>query len=763
MKRVSLVTLMFVFTFTLLFPKEQLKLGVIYDTEDYKAAMNKVLMDELERNFNGSNFEPVIQKEVLAETAGEFGSVMASMESDSQIDAVVTLGVLASELTLQRDGSYRKLVVAPFGINETTKKVGNLSYISEKADIAGDIKLMEELKEINRVSFLIPDYFNTGYLRTQMDAIAQELRENGYDVERILADEDRTEVAAKLDNTDVLYILEANYDEVGDILQMAREKKVPSFARISGGELAENVLMGYDNAPEIQRRVRAGVMSMVRRAEGDDPSEIVTDLGSTEKAINFNMNIAREIGVYPNLVFAQRVNLTNLDERDGRALGFKEGINVALTENPDVMSRKEDIIGDEYSVKSAKADRRPQLDAFAEYQRLDKDSARSLTTPAESSVRGGVSLSYLIFDDNINANVSIRDYERQATEARYEQENLDTIQSYAQSYLTILELNARLEVEKYNYELMKEFLQIAKTKFEVGAAGPEDIYRFESEIADALTNIVEVDGQIKIAEADLNRVLNQPMSSKYKLEEVGTESSAFKDITDVLQANGQGVDGIRQYFIDEGISNAPEVRQIDLAMKAKERELLAAKRERYMPKLSGFGEWSDDLKDDWGEGSDLTSSEDRWNVGARVELPLFKGGDIEYTKQRVRSELKSLEHQKVSTESEVGRTVSGAFAQVVKDYVQTATTKEAADAARKNLELVGDFYAQGTISISDLLDARTASISADQVEIASRYSYLRSVVNLERSSGEYFIMMDDLTKEAKLNKLENYIMTEDRR
>ncbi len=760
MKRVGTISLMFLLTFTLLFPKEQLKVGVIYENESYVEYMGEVLKDELKRNFEGSDYEVEVQRATLVGTKSEFDSELASMEADKEIDAIVTMGVTVSELTLLEAEGYDKLVVAPFGVGQPEHERKNLSYITEVTDIPGDIKFMEELKEIKRVSFVVPEFYDEGYLKTQTDKILKQVEDAGYQVDTILVGDDLEKIGQQLDNTDAIYVFELTYKNVDEILDLAREKKVISFSRVSGKGGSQKVLMGYDNTPEVQRRVRAAVVSMRRRMEGDDPAEIVTDLGKSDKSIDFNMALAREIGVFPSLVFAQKVNFINLRERGGKALGFKEGINMALNENTDLKSRRENITTDEYNVKSAKADRRPNIDAFAEYQRLDKDSANSFATPAESSVRGGVSLNYLIFDDNVNANVTIRDYQRIATEERYRQEGLDTVQSFSQAYLTILELNARLEVERYNYELMKEYLQIARTKFEVGAAGPEDIYRFQSEIADALTNIAEVEGQIRIAEADLNRVLNQPMALRYTLEEVNTESNAFREITKILRESGQRVDGIRQFFIEEGIANAPELKQIEAQVSAKERELKAAERERYMPKLSAFGEWSDDLKDDWGEGSDFTQEEDRWNIGARVELPLYKGGDIEYTKQRVRSELRSLEYQKTSLETEVGKQVSSAFAQVVKDYIKTATTKDAADAASKNLELVGDFYAKGTISISDLLDARTNSISADQVEIAARYSYLQSLINLERSTGEYLVMMDDLTKGAKLERLNSYLKSE---
>jgi len=760
MKRVGTISLMFLLTFTLLFPKEQLKVGVIYDNDSYVEYMGEVLKDELKRNFEGNDYEAEVQRAILVETKDEFDSEVASMEADAGIDTIITMGLMVSELTLENEGGYSKLVVAPFGISQPEERTQNLSYITESIDIPGDIKFIEELKEIKKVSFVIPEFYAEGYLRTQTDKILREVEQAGYQVDTILVGDSMDKIGQQLDDTDAIYIFEMEYKNIDEILDMAREKKVISFSRVSGGKASQKVLMGYDNTPEVQRRVRAGVVSMKRRIEGDDPSEIVTDLGRSDKPIDFNMSLAREIGVYPNLVFAQKVNFVNVEKKGGRELGFKEGVNMALDENTDLKSRRENITTDEYKIKSAKSDRRPNIDAFAEYKRLDKDAARSPITPAESELRGGVSLNYLIFDDNVNANVNIREYERMATEERYREEGLDTIQSFSQAYLTILELNARLSVEKYNYELMKEYLQIARTKFEVGAAGPEDLYRFQSEIADALTNIAEVEGQIRIAEADLNRVLNQPMSSRYNLEEVNTKSSAFREITELLQESGPKIDSIRQFFIDEGIINAPELKQLSAQISGKERELKAAERERYLPKLSAFGEWSDDLKDDWGEGSDLTRDEDRWNVGARVELPLYKGGDIEYSKQRVRSELRSLEYEKVSLETEVGKQVSSSFAQVVKDYIQTATTKDAAGAASKNLELVGDFYAKGTISISDLLDARTNSISADQVEIAARYSYLKSLINLERSTGEYLVMMDDLTKGAKMERLKSYLKSE---
>ena len=763
MKRLSLMGLIFLLSVTAIFSKEQIKLGVIYGNESYEKYVNSILTEELERNFKGSEYEVSLVDTVFVSTSEDFYESLKKLESNSEIDAVMTMGIMLSELTLQNKEGYKKPVIAPLGVGEETKGIKNLSYINEPRDILGDIELIEELKEVKKISFLIPESYTKDSLNGQTTSVLDEVKKEGYEVEVILTSEKLDEVSKKLETSDVLYVFEGTMDNRKEVLDLAIENKVITFSRTSVGQGNGNVLISYDNKTELSRRLRASVISLKRVLAGDPQDEIVTSLGITEKIIDFNMEVARSLGIYPNLVFAQKVNFINTEDNDGEQLEFKSGVNMALDENTDLKSRKEKITRDEYNTKSAKAERRPELDAFAEYNRIDKDSARVSSTPAESSVRGGVSLSYLLYDENVNANVTVRDYQRMATESRYEQEGLDTIQSFSETYLIILEKNARLEVERYNYKLMREYLQIAQTKYEVGAAGPEDIYRFKSEIADALTNIAEVEGQIKVSEARLKRVLNRPMSSKYELEAVTMESPAFTEMTNILDSLGLGVEEARGYFVEEGIKNSPELKQLEYRILAKERELKAAERERYSPKVSAFGEWSDDLKDEWGEGSNISQDEDRWNIGARVEIPLYKGGDIEYSKQRLRSELRALEHEKEGLETEIGKIVSSAFSELVKGYIQTATAKDSARAASKNLELVGDFYAQGTISISDLLDARTNSISADQVEIAARYNYLRSITNLERSIGEYFVMMDDLEKGARLERVKSYLKSNGRR
>lgn len=752
-KRLAII---FLLVFNFVFSKEKLGIGLIYDNPGYIELLNNIVNEELKKNLEDTEYEGYIAETVVINTENELNSALEQMQANSEIKAIMTLGVLPSELTLQSEYGYSKLVVAPFGLGEINRKIRNLSYISEPIDIVGDLEFIGELREVKNVTFLSPAVYKKGYISKKVDAMLDNVRKAGYEVILIGTDDNRKSVEEKLENTDVLYTFEADDKHIGGIIDLANEYDVITFARASSDFKDKNILLGYDNSSEATRRIRASVINILRRLEGDNPDEIVTNLGVTEKPIMYNNRVGKMIGIYPNAIFAQRVEIIGLERGTGEQLNYLDGMRKAILKNRSLNAFREDVLTSEYNVKIAKSAKKPSISAYAQYSMIDEDTASSIITPAERTLDGGISLNYLIYDDSINSSVDQSEYLVKINEALYKQELLDTVQNYATNYLTILELRSNLVTQKYNYQLVKDYLQIAKTMYEVGAAGPEDIYRLQSELSNALTNIAEVEGQVKITESKLNAVLDMPMGTSYSLESIEVENNNFGGIAEILRNSNSDVNGLRDFLIDEGIKSSPELLQIESQVKSKERELLAAKRERYMPTLALTGQWEDTI-DDWGTGSEVTNNTDSWNIGARVEVPLYKGGSIGHTKKRVESELRSLDDKKIEVENQIGSAITSSLSEVIKDFISTATTKESAIAAKKNLALVEDFYAKGTTSISDLLDARTNSISADQQEIAARYSYLKSLVGLERSIGSYLMIMNEAERMDRLTKLEKFI------
>jgi outer membrane protein TolC len=60
-------------------------------------------------------------------------------------------------------------------------------------------------------------------------------------------------------------------------------------------------------------------------------------------------------------------------------------------------------------------------------------------------------------------------------------------------------------------------------------------------------------------------------------------------------------------------------------------------------------------------------------------------------------------------------------------------SREAAENARKNFEVVRDKYSNGIVNITDLISAQSASFAADQDALASLYAFLLDSADFQRA------------------------------
>ena len=66
-------------------------------------------------------------------------------------------------------------------------------------------------------------------------------------------------------------------------------------------------------------------------------------------------------------------------------------------------------------------------------------------------------------------------------------------------------------------------------------------------------------------------------------------------------------------------------------------------------------------------------------------------------------------------------------------YSGIQLTREAAAAARKNLDLVTDSYSRGVVDVLDLLDAQNSSLRAELAAATALYEFFINLVDVERA------------------------------
>jgi outer membrane protein TolC len=743
----------FICTTTIGFGNNIKNVAIVTGNSQMQQTLKESMITELKSNFQGTDYEIKI-KEILNTKGESLERVLQNLEKKKNIDSIFVLSfnIPANFKTFENN----KFISFPLGVVPLQRKFQkNIDYIYGEINFKEDMELFKDLKEIKTIAFVVPDILLKKENAVILKKMVNEMEKAKVNVRVLSIATNKEKFTNELQGVDGIYLL-GNGQNVESVIRASYELDIPVF----GVDLSQNydnqILMGYDFSKEINKRTRAAALNYLAYLQNKD-DEIINNIGSIQRDVFFNMKIAKKMGIYPNLKILQKVTFVDEEIKQLNYLGFKEAIEIGLKNNPALRSKYQDIVTSEYDVKIANSKRLPQLQANLDYQRVDKDIANALLGQPENVINGKISLNQVIFNDGINANVQINKLNKKVKEAMFAQDQRDYIYNIAVAYLEILQMKAQLDIQKSNYELVKEFLNVAQVKYNLGSSGIQDVYRWESSLSEALSSITRIEGQIIAKEAGLNKLLNLPIENSYEyqsLKEINNSFFVRKNILEQFLYNETEKRKLLSFIMKGAKDNSYQLYQIEKNKEILDRQYLTAKRERYIPQIQAFGEYDKNnvIRKPWGKGSE-GEVDDYWKAGVGVVLPLIKGGEIEYTKRQIDSQIKSLDYQKENIENSINQIVAEQFAMLMADYVQTYTTKVGAENARKNLNIVKNLYAQGAVTVTDLVDAKNSSLTAELNEILANYNFLESALGLERIYGEYFILKSPEEQRVSLSKI----------
>jgi len=161
-----------------------------------------------------------------------------------------------------------------------------------------------------------------------------------------------------------------------------------------------------------------------------------------------------------------------------------------------------------------------------------------------------------------------------------------------------------------------------------------------------------------------------------------------------------------------------------------------------------------------GVGSTTTDPEglndNFWNVGVFLSLPLMEGGSRFAENKRTTEETYRLLRGREAASQRIEQNVRNAVFQVAASRLAIDLSRRAADAARKNLDIVADNYTMGLVSLVDLLDAQTNSLNADLAAIDAVNDYLLDLMRVERSVGQFTFFVPEEERGVWVDELEEF-------
>lgn len=730
--------------------------------------------------------EPTLQAniaEIVALTEGEFETEfppqarlvgdwtletaarhLQTLLSDPEVDLVITWGMLASHTVCCLD-ELPKPVVAPvvidqdlqgFPLENGSSGVPNLSYVRLPSGLASELAYFQSMIPFRRVAILsnaplmdaIPEL--SSRMRQQLGELEME-----FEFVPVRQSVDAA-LEAISDDTEAVYVWPLFHLPAAELQRLVdglNERRLPTFSAFGGTEIDMGMLASLGSPEFLPRLARRVALNVQRILLGEAAGSLAVDFLMPER-LRVNMKTARRIGVSPSWRLLLEADVLHRDELEGvETRSLRDAVSEAVRLNLDLIARQRSLAAGEQEVERSRSVLLPQIDLGALGVQIDDDRAgASLGSRAERELSASATLSQLLFSDRALAGVSIQSRLQEGREASYEALRLDIALEAATAYLNLLRVKSLVEVLRNNLELTRSNLELAQIRRSVGAANPSEVYRWESRIATDRKALIEVLGDQQVLEIQLNRLMHRPLGDHFLTREVGitdpgllTGHDRFRGYTETPRRYETFTDAV----VQAGLAASPEMREIDAAIAAQQRFVLSARRAYWAPTI-GLEASFEEILDRSGAGSSppefdlfpLPMVDDRnWSVGVSATLPLFRGGDRAAERLQAEFEFERLQLERAAVEEKVEQRVRSAMAETWSTFPGIELTRQAADAAGKNLDLVSDAYARGAVPIIDLLDAQNAALNADAQATNAIYDFLIALMQVERASGHFHLLL----------------------
>lgn len=518
-------------------------------------------------------------------------------------------------------------------------------------------------------------------------------------------------------------------------------RHIPTFSLLGEVDVRKGVLGGSlpDMGKRMARRVALHIQQIL---DGVAPENLPVSLPIHFKTY-VNMDTARTIDFFPSyqvLMKAQTVGAPK-NRVGGSLLTLDTAMHMAAKANADMTLSRLATREARQSREAAASPMLPQVRAEAAYGQIDQD--RSTTTQGRTpweQTTAGLRMEQMIFDDSIISRFRQARQFLESAELDEKARREDVMLEAGLNYLNLLVSRSMVRIEQENLRLTQDNLKLATVRRKVGVSGPEEVYRWEASLAEARSRYIKRLAEENSAQARLNRALGADQSSIWDAEPLGPRAAAGYFLQGRLVhsvRNARDLKRIRSFSRQVALERY-SIQALEKRIKAQQIELARNERSFYLPKVGASLEY-DHMIDARRSGTDDTvrpayrAQEDTWAVGLKLTLPLFEGGGRIQSTKLAKTRLKTLEAQldklRQVTEEEVLLRINALH----HSWPNIELTAKAAEASRKNLEVVQDKYTRGKASILDLLDAQNQAITQEQNAVIAIYTYVADMLRYQRA------------------------------
>jgi len=452
-----------------------------------------------------------------------------------------------------------------------------------------------------------------------------------------------------------------------------------------------------------------------------------------------------------------------------------EVVQLALTQNLELLASQQALLADEAEVRKAKSSLLPKIEVGVMQTALDQDRAEvSFGRAPEYRTSATMRISQLIYSDAARAAHEIQKVLQQAKSDDQQSRVLDTILTASTAYLSLLRTESLVSIFGDDLKLTISNYDRAKIRLDLGVANKAEVYRWETRQASARKQLVLAQAAVEKARITLNLVINKPLASRFKTRSPTLQDPYFLITSDSIwdQLHEKRAK-LRDYWVSEALVYVPRLQSLSSQRQAQSRALLAARRSLKIPSvtlsfdavkhMSEAGAGTEQL-DFTFPGFETriggTTDQLEWTAAVTATLPLYAGGERYAEVRQQQAELNRVDLLYDEALRKVEASVLINMAAFDASLTNISFAQDAATASKNNLDLVTDSYARGVVTIIDLLDAQIAALSSELSAANAVYDFMGDYLRLQRSVGRFDITFTAEQKQQALIRLNSFLLKE---
>jgi outer membrane protein len=723
------------------------------------------LVDALGREIRGF-FRPG-ELELLPSRAGDgtvrgIADVLGRSFRDSSVSVVVTIGAIGSHL-LARSGHPPKPAIAASIIDaswqgipqrEGTSGIRRLTYIDQSYAVGSTLAEFHRLIPFRRLAVVLDRDLLRAIPQLKTNATAMVRKAANAEAVIVPALERSERVLAALPSgVDAVYLTplpamaEAEYSK---LLASLNARRLPTLSYTAEPDVRLGALASYEPPENWQRRARRVAVDLQRILAGDDAGTLPVRLVSAPR-LTLNLATARLIGFSPGWSVLTDAELVGVDSAGAPdTLTLAETMRQADKVNLDLVAAELDVASSREDVHLARSTLLPQVQSrITQTYTRQGTAAASLGQQPERLLDGGVSFSLPLYAEEAWAGYRSQQRLQLAREAQRDQLRLDVVLDAAAAYLSVLRARTLADVQRSNLFRTRSNLEVARLREGVGSASRADIYRWQGEVATARRDLIAAEAQVRVAMLELKRLLNRPLGRPLAQRPVtlGDPALLAQDSTVLTWFDDPArFTLLTDFLVAEALRVSPELIQAEASIAAQRRQHTASGRAFWLPTFSLQGGLNN-VFDRGGAGASTPTfpapstfpiaPDLSWQFRVEASLPIFTGFERNATRAQTGFDLDRFEVQRDAIKLAVDQRVRTALENAASSYAAIALTRDAAEAAGQNYALVSDSYASGVASITTVLDAQDAALSASEAAANAVHDFLLDLMRVERAMGTF--------------------------